>query len=280
MRGSCRPMKTIRCSRPPGSACSRDQDAVRDHLELAREPVRGRFARGVRDGDAPVDPVHQEAPRRMAGAQPAEAAGGVEGGDDRAARPGHRGGADDGRHRLVQVQHVEPLALEHLLHARDRARAEDDVRQRAVGGDDHRAPDRDHVRRRLAVPPVPRVQHAREAPRRVVAHHGARLDPVPRERGRLQLGVLGNGAPIGPGVRDDDADLHRAAILTTREPRRDGKENPYRPPRRGRPVGVVLVRDGGRYPPRDGGPEGGRYGRYPVPSERRDDLFTAAPVLS
>ena len=124
----------------------------------------------------------------------------------------------DRRHRLVQVQHVEPLALEHLLHARDRARAEHDVRQRAVGGDDHRAPDRDHVRRRLAVPPVPRMQHAREAPGRVVADHGARLDPVALQRGRLQLGVLGDGAPVGPGVRDDDADLHRAAILTGAEP--------------------------------------------------------------
>ena len=39
LRGSCRPTNTMRCSRPPGSASSRDEDAVRDDLVVAREPA-------------------------------------------------------------------------------------------------------------------------------------------------------------------------------------------------------------------------------------------------
>ena len=63
-----------------------------------------------------------------------------------------------------------------LLDADEGARAEDEVRQRAVRGHDHRATDRDHVGRRLAVAAGARVQHARELAGRIVAHERARLD--------------------------------------------------------------------------------------------------------
>src|SRR5439155_1582393 len=83
--------------------------------------------------------------------------------------------ADRRRHRLVQVQDVEPLARERLLDAEDRPRTEDDVRQRAVRRHDHRAADGDDLRRRIPVPAVPWVQDARELAGRVVAHQIAAL---------------------------------------------------------------------------------------------------------
>ena len=82
---------------------------------------------------------------------------------------------------------VELLARERLPDARDRARAEDDVRQRAVRRHDHRAADRDHVRRRIAVAAVPRMQHARELAGRVVAHDRLHLDA--RARAALRTGA-------------------------------------------------------------------------------------------
>ena len=100
-----------------------------------------------------------------------------------------------GRHRLVEVEHVEALLLEHALDPEDGARAEDDVRQRAVRGHDHRAPDRDHVRRRVAVAADPGVEGARELTRRVVTHHQPYLVPTRLERLGLELGVLDDGAP-------------------------------------------------------------------------------------
>ena len=52
------------------------------------------------------------------------------------------------------MKDVEPLALERLPDPEVRAGRQDDVRKRAVRRDDHRAPDRDHVRRRVAVTPT------------------------------------------------------------------------------------------------------------------------------
>ena len=101
------------------------------------------------------------------------------------------------------------LALERRADAEERARAEDDVRERPVRGHDDRAADRDDVRRRRAVAAVPRVQRARELAGRVVAHDRHHLVPLPAERLRLELGVLDDGAPEGPRVRHDDPDLHR-----------------------------------------------------------------------
>ena len=112
LRRSWRPAKTMRCSRSPGLGARRDQDAVRDDLVLPRVVARRRLARLRRGRDAVVDPVGHEAPHRLGEPQPAEVAGRVPGRDDRAVPERERRDARDGRHRLVQVQDVEPLALE------------------------------------------------------------------------------------------------------------------------------------------------------------------------
>ena len=81
-----------------------------------------------------------------------------------------------------------------------------DVRQRAVRRDDHRAADRDHVGRRVAVAAVARVERPRERARRVVADDDLDLDgPRAPERLRLELGVLDHAPPERPRERDDDA---------------------------------------------------------------------------
>ena len=74
--------------------------------------------------------------------------------------PGRRpsGNADRRRHRLVQMENVEALPLEDPADARDRRWTQDDVRQRVVGGDDHRPSDGNDVGRRLAVAAEARVQ--------------------------------------------------------------------------------------------------------------------------
>jgi hypothetical protein len=68
--------------------------------------------------------------------------------DDRTTRNGERCDVDRRRQRLMHMEDVELLALERGPHAEERARAEDDVRQRSVRRHDHRAADRDHIRRR------------------------------------------------------------------------------------------------------------------------------------
>ena len=60
----------------------------------------------------------------------------------------------------------------------------------------------------FAVPSDPRVQDARELPRRVVPHDQAHVVAELLERCRLQLRVLDDGAPERPRERDDDPDLH------------------------------------------------------------------------
>ena len=122
----------------------------------------------------------------------------------------HRERRDAGRrrHRLVQMQEVERAVPEHAPHAENRARAEDDVRQRAVRGHDHRPSDRDHLRRRLTVPADPRMQCTRELAGRIVPHDQAHVVPPLAERSRLELRVLDDGAPERPRERHDDANLH------------------------------------------------------------------------
>ena len=153
---------------------------------------------------------------------------------DRAVPERERRDARNRRHRLVQVQDVEPLALEDPADPEEAARAQDDVRQRPVRRHDHRAPDRQDVRRRLVVPPVARVQRAREVPRRVVADQRAGLEAEPPQRLRLELGVLDDSAPERPAVRDDDADLHCADYALTNRGhgrrQRPVPRSPRRPP--------------------------------------------------
>ena len=108
----------------------------------------------------------------------------------------------------MEVDDVEALLGEHLAHPRDRARREDDVRQRAVGRDDDRAADRDDPRREVAVAAAARVEEPRQVPGRVVAHHDLDLVAARAERVGLVLGVLDDAAPVRPREGDDDPDLH------------------------------------------------------------------------
>ena len=54
-------------------------------------------------------------------------------------------------------------------------------------------------------------RNAREAPRRVASHDESRVDPLLAQGRRLRLGVLHDGAPERPRVRDDDPHLHPCA---------------------------------------------------------------------
>jgi hypothetical protein len=174
------------------------EHAVGDDRVLAAEPaLRGR-ARLLGHRDAPVDPVGEEAPDGGRQPHPAEVAARVERGDRRAAPRRERRDADRRGHRLVHVDHVEPAALEDALHAQRRGWAEDDVGQRAVRGNDHRAADRQHVRRRIHVPAEPGMQDVRERARRVVPHHQPRIHAEGAQREQLLLRVVDDAAPKGP----------------------------------------------------------------------------------
>ena len=190
------------------------EHAVRDDLEVAAEPFcRGR-AGALGHCDPLVDAIHQERPRRHAEPHPAEVARGVVRRDDWRPREREDRDADRRGHRLVEVEHVELLALEDAADPEDRAGAEHDVRQRAVRGDDHGPPDRDHVRRRVAVSPDPGVERSRELPGRVVPHDQPHVVAPRLEGGGLELGVLDHRAPERPRERHDDADLHARSLTS------------------------------------------------------------------
>ena len=206
------------CSRLAGIDPVGDQHPVRDDLPGPADPAIGGGACLLRDGDPLIDAIHQEPPDPHPAAHPAEVARGVVGRDDRGGRDREDGDADRRGHRLVQVEEIESLALEHAPDAEERARAEDDVRQRAVRGDDHRAADGDDVRRGLAMTTHPWMEDARELARRVVAHHQPDLVPARLEGPCLELGVLDDRPPERPRERHDDADLHLANPIDVRDP--------------------------------------------------------------
>ena len=193
-----------------------DEDAVRNELVLAREVACRRLARWLGNRDPVVDPVEQEPPDRLRRLEPRQVAGRMVRRHDRTLRESQRRGARGRRHRLVDVDDVEPLLLEDAPDPEDGARAEDDVRKRTVRRHDHRAADGDHSLRRLPVAAEPRVQDAREAARWVVAHHEPDIVAELPESGGLQLGVLDDGSPERPRVGDDDPDLHAAQLCTPR----------------------------------------------------------------
>ena len=190
-----------------------DEHPVRDDLVLAREPALRRRPRLLGDRDPPVEPLLEEAPHGRRQPHPAEVAAGVVRPHHRAVEHRQRGDAGRRRHRLVQVEDVELLACEHALDPRNRPRAEDDVRQRAVRGHDHRPADRDHLRRRLPVPADARMQRARELPGWVVTHHQTHVVAELPQGGGLQLRMLYDRAPEGPREGDDDAHFHLRTSL-------------------------------------------------------------------
>ena len=84
------------------------------------------------------------------------------------------------------------------LMRRGDGRAEHDVRQRAVRRHDHGAPDGEHVLRRIRVPPEPGMQHVRERSGRVVADHEPRVDPEFAQREQLLFSVIDDSTPERP----------------------------------------------------------------------------------
>src|SRR5581483_4032758 len=141
-------------------------------------------------------------------AHPAQVAARVERADHRPTERRKRRDARCRRHRLVQVQDVESLALEHLADAEDRPRAEDHVGKRSIRRQDHRAADRNDVGRRGPGAPGARMKRAGELPGRVVAHDRLDLAALAAQCFRLELRVLDDGPPERPRVRNDDAHLH------------------------------------------------------------------------
>ncbi len=96
-----------------GRRRGRNEDAVRNHLVLTGQPASLRLLRTLGHGDAMVDAVDDETPRAASRRlHPAELAGRMERRDERTARADERRQADRRRHRLVQMEHVEALALE------------------------------------------------------------------------------------------------------------------------------------------------------------------------
>jgi len=116
---------------------------------------------------------------------------------------------DRRRHRLVHVNQVEALALEHALQARVDSGSEDDVGQRVVGRHDHRATDRNHALGRRIVAAAARVEDAREPAGRIAADDRPGLDPELAQRDSLVLGVLQHASPVRPRIGHDNPDLHR-----------------------------------------------------------------------
>ena len=117
-----------------GVAEAGDIHAVRDDLVVAREePVDEVACRGA-DGDPAVEAVGVAAHRpaaELVGRRPA--AEGVERGDVHAVRRAQHDRRQERDERLVEVEEVEPLALQHVADLRQVARRERDRPDRAVG---------------------------------------------------------------------------------------------------------------------------------------------------
>src|SRR5205085_2494102 len=127
------------------------------------------LARLLRDGDPKVDPTEEKAPQDLRDRSPRRLARGMKRGDGRPVPQGERCRAEHRREGLVYVQEVDALARERTAELRERARAQDEVRERAVTRDDHRAAEGDHAWGRRPGPSLPRVKHPAEGAGRVVA---------------------------------------------------------------------------------------------------------------
>ena len=174
-----------------------DIDAVRDDLVLAGEVAVDEVLRSAADRDPAVEPgrlaLHHLAPELVRGR---EAAVGVERGDVHAGRQTQDDRRQERHERLVEVEQVELLALEHRPDLGDEPRRQGDRPDRAV----------DRQREALADPDDVPLRRPLEAVRRrddpdVVAAQAKVLVQVPD--------VLGHAAWQRIDVRRDEADLHR-----------------------------------------------------------------------
>ena len=185
----------------------RDQHAVRDDFVVARQPRRGGLARVRRHGDPVVEPVGEEAPRRLADLHPAERAVRVERRDDRHPRDRERRDADRRRHRLVDVEHVEALALR----ARAGSRARSAARGRCSGSEPFAGTITERptgITSGGGCPCRPRrgCSTRVKLPGRIVAHDRARLEAAPLQR-------------LRPGARRARRPLPRTTRSTARRSR-------------------------------------------------------------
>ena len=194
----------VRCAVLPardgdGAGEPADVDAVGDDLVVAREEPVDEMARRGTDRDPAVEPLRMATQRTAAELIGGREAGiRMERGDVDAGRFTQQEQRQERHERLVEMEHVEPLALEHRADLTEVAGRE---RERADGGvDRHREPDPepDDVALRRALRSMARRQDAD-----VVAALSQVLVEV--------LDVLGDAAAGRVDVRADEADLHDAA---------------------------------------------------------------------
>ncbi len=191
-------MKTTRRPSRPLRQLSRNGDAVRHDVVVARTGLRHVVARLVGDGDPHREPAERPAAERAEDAVPLRPARDhVEGADERRGPAHERGQAGRGQHRLVQVHDVVVTAPEQRERAGDGARPERDALHRAVVVDRDAAPERDHPARRG----VCRRQHVH-------------LVPEPAQSRRESRDVRLDAAGTTPRVRAHLCDPHQRDVST------------------------------------------------------------------
>ncbi len=174
-------------------------DAVRDDLVLAWEELADEVPsrRGHRDPAVQTGGIALEHPAAEL-VRGREAREGMERGDVDAATLLEHDQRQERHERLVEVEQVELLVLEHRPDLRREAWRERQGADRAVGRDGHAHPDADDVALRAALGPVAAADDAD-----VVAAQAQVLVQIPD--------VLGDATWKRVDVGRDQADLHRVA---------------------------------------------------------------------
>ena len=189
-----------------------NDNAVGNHLERTADLWQRRLARLLGDGDPMVERLPKKPTPECSSCRVPPAAGRVAGDNRRTVgdREGKRG--EQRRERLVHMQHVELFLLENRPRAEHGPRAQDDIGERSVGGDDHRAPHRDDVVGRRVMAARARMKKLRQPAGWIVTDEDAGVDAQRAKRACLMVGVVHNAAPEGPGERYDDANFHGASL--------------------------------------------------------------------
>ncbi len=177
---------------------ARDVDAVGDDLVVAREEAVDEVAGRGAHRDPAVEPagmaLHDPAAELVRGR---EAGVGMERGHVDRVRLAQQEERQEGHERLVEVEDVEALAIEHGPDLGQVARREGEGPDRGVDGHREAHPEPDDVALRGALGAVAGGQDA---------HVMAALAEVLVQ----EADVLGDTAVVGVDVRADEADLHRA----------------------------------------------------------------------